>query len=192
MGLLTPYLGLWRYRVVRPFLQGDILDIGCGQAQIVSFLAPKQRYVGIELRARQVAALRGRLPAYAFFRRDIEAEPLALGDQHFDTVLMLAVIEHLKEPARALAEAARHLHPEGHVIVTTPTARGQRWHGWGARLGLFSTYAAKDHCQTFNGDGLRLLFHGAGLHLVHYRLFQWGGNQLAVGSLLPSGGDRPA
>ena len=51
---------------------------------------------------------------------DITAN-LPLQSGQFDHVTMLAVLEHLTDPARVLAEAYRILRPEGSLIMTWPS-----------------------------------------------------------------------
>jgi len=53
-----------------------------------------------------------------------EAAPLPLADGSVDVVCLLDVLEHLPEPADALAEAARVLRPEGRIVLNVP---GHRW-----------------------------------------------------------------
>jgi SAM-dependent methyltransferase len=50
-------------------------------------------------------------------RMDLEPE---LGDQRFDVVLLLDVLEHLREPDRVLGELAMRLLPGGRVIASIP------------------------------------------------------------------------
>src|SRR5262249_38992881 len=51
---------------------------------------------------------------------DADLGELPMPDSCADAVLLLDVIEHLAEPARALAEAHRVLAPRGVLILTTP------------------------------------------------------------------------
>lgn len=48
------------------------------------------------------------------------AEQIPLPDGSIDTFLMCEVLEHLLEPEKSLAEAARVLKPGGHGIITMP------------------------------------------------------------------------
>jgi 2-polyprenyl-3-methyl-5-hydroxy-6-metoxy-1,4-benzoquinol methylase len=93
---------------------------------------------------------------------------------------MLAVVEHLRDPAAALARAREQLAPGGTVLVSTPHPRARRLHSLGARLRLFSRDADDEHERFFDRRGLALLAQQAGLRMLSYRRFQLGLNQLAV------------
>ncbi|MBA3656920.1 MAG: class I SAM-dependent methyltransferase [Gemmatimonadaceae bacterium] len=54
---------------------------------------------------------------------DFESDDLPLPDAHFDVVTLVAVIEHLREPAKLLRETLRVLKPGGAFIIVTPNWR---------------------------------------------------------------------
>ena len=54
-------------------------------------------------------------------RADLES-PLPFADSEFDHVVMLAVLEHLKDPEKVLVEAFRMIAPGGSLIMTWPSA----------------------------------------------------------------------
>ncbi len=58
------------------------------------------------------------------------ASRLAVADDRFDVVLLTDVVEHLDDPASALAECARVLRPGGRVLVAFPPYLSP----WGAHL----------------------------------------------------------
>jgi SAM-dependent methyltransferase len=127
-----------------------------------------------------VSALQRRFSKYRFYCRDVDNEPLSLGDQEFDTVMVVAVIEHLAHPERVLQEARSYLRPRGLLIITTPTPIGHVIHRVGARLGLFSLESAKDHKMMYDFDALSLLLKRSGFQVVKYEKFELGANQLFV------------
>jgi len=178
--LLTGVLRRQRNAVVAPYIRGDVLDIGCGYGSAIPFVAPHGRYVGVELHVDLVTWLRQTFPEHEFHQRDIEREPLALGEARFDTVLIVAVIEHLVRPAWVLTQVHGHLRPGGRLIVTTPTPLGEAIHRWGTHIGLFCEDAVEDHKRFYDRQAMEVLLSTCGFHIADYRRFQLGANQLFV------------
>lgn len=184
--LLSAFLLQRRLAAVTPFLRGDVLDLGCGGADIAARLRPDQAYVGVDWRAALIDQLRARWPRHTFYQRDFDTQPLAL-PRRFDTVVMLAVIEHLSQPDHLFAQLCAVLQPGGQVVMTSPSAWGNWLHGWGARVGLFSREAAREHNLIFSRDLLADRVRPHGMALAHYSTFGAGGNQLFV--CRPAAGD---
>lgn len=101
-----------------PVGRSRILDVGCGDGRLASGLVSVGHAVtGLDSNEIAVAAARERgLDARV---ADLETAWPVDGSS-FDLVLMLDVLEHLVDPAKALAEASRVLAPEGHAIVVFP------------------------------------------------------------------------
>jgi SAM-dependent methyltransferase len=178
--LLTDYLIRRRNELVSRYVRGDVLDIGCGLGTIIPFLDAGQRYVGIEISQEFVAYLSQRFPQRRFYSRNVDEEPLGLGDEGFDTVLLVAVIEHLAHPERVLAEIQKVLRPGGFLIITTPTLWGQRIHRLGAKLGLFHPHAVAGHMRAYDYAAMRDLVRRVGLEIVEHGRFELGFNQLFI------------
>lgn len=100
-------------------LRGTVLDVGCGQGPygaVLSALAARGliSYAGIDPNEGHIAGLRVRWP-WATLRVGT-AEALDPSES-FDHVLMLRSWNHLHDPARAVAVAARTLRPGGTLLV---------------------------------------------------------------------------
>jgi 2-polyprenyl-3-methyl-5-hydroxy-6-metoxy-1,4-benzoquinol methylase len=167
--------------MVVPFLKGDVLDLGCGLATVSEFLEKDQRYVGVEVSEPWMDYLRTHRPQHTFYQRNFDVEPLNL-DLKFDTILLIAVIEHLKQPGTLLGQLPAFLKPGGKVVITTPSPWGDRVHRVGAHIGLFSKEAMHEHETIFTPTTLQTIMEANGLELVHARNFLFGGNQLFIGS----------
>ncbi len=177
--LLSAFLQTQRYKAVASYFRGDVLDLGCGPAQIVAWLQPGQRYVGVEVHAGIMDWLVKNRPGHEFHQRDLDTDKLSLGRQ-FDTILMIAVIEHLKKPDNILSQIPQHLRLGGKLLITTPSPLGDKIHKIGARLGLFSMEAVEGHEAIFTYNTLQMRLQQNGLGIVHYQSFLAGGNQLFV------------
>jgi SAM-dependent methyltransferase len=90
-----------------------ILDAGAGQGQYAHFFAGR-RYCGVDLAVGDAAWDYGRLDAIA----DLTALPFP--NATFAAALHIVTIEHLREPACALAELARTLVPGAVLLIAAP------------------------------------------------------------------------
>ncbi|HEY3548377.1 MAG TPA: class I SAM-dependent methyltransferase, partial [Propionicimonas sp.] len=100
----------------------QILDAGCGTGLNLRHLP--EGSVGVDINPRNIALLRQRLPNHTIVEGDVEALPF--DDASFGTVLCTEVIEHIPDPAAALAEYRRVLQPGGVLIGSVP-ARSAIW-----------------------------------------------------------------
>lgn len=177
--LLSGFLQNQRLAAIRPFITGAVLDVGCGNARLADGLAPGQTYIGVDGNPALIQQLQKQRPHYAFYQRNLDADDLNL-PHTFDTIVMLALVEHLSRPELLFRQLPRYLKPGGRVLITTPSPFGHRIHAWGARVGLFSREAADDHKTIFTLASLRTSLNSSGLVVLHQRLFLSGGNQLCV------------
>jgi 2-polyprenyl-3-methyl-5-hydroxy-6-metoxy-1,4-benzoquinol methylase len=175
-GLLSPYLRSRRLAVARPFLKGRVLDIGCAEGHLAERVTPDQ-YVGVDLDDDILVEARRAHPQHLFVGIDELDEA-----ERFDTVVALAVIEHVPDPYGWLTRWSGHLVSGGRVVVTTPYDRYESLHGIAAKLRLASDEAHDEHETTFDRESLDRLFESVGLKLTTYRRFLVGLNQLAVGT----------
>jgi SAM-dependent methyltransferase len=104
----------------------DILDGGCGPGSITRSVAlrfPNARVVGVDFAESQLACAREQAQAAGIANvefRTASAYVLPFADASFDVVLSHALLEHLAEPQRAVAEFHRVLRPGGIVGVCSP------------------------------------------------------------------------
>lgn len=98
----------------------SVLEIGCGQgtgARIINELLRPERYVGIDLDPRMIrrAARRaGSLPNATFVEGDVSN--LCFPDNTFDSVVNFAILHHVPDWRRALAEVHRTLRAGGEFL----------------------------------------------------------------------------
>jgi SAM-dependent methyltransferase len=104
--------------VVEPLRPASTLDAGCGEGETLVRLGPLlgERIAAVDLSAYSVGRTTKRLP-------DVDARvasvaDLPFADASFDLVLCLEVLEHLEDPAAAVAEIARVAASD--VVVSVP------------------------------------------------------------------------
>jgi ArsR family transcriptional regulator len=94
-------------------------DLGCGTGQLAAGLAPfVNRVIAVDESKAMLAAARTRLAGL----RNVEVRrgdlvSLPLRDGELDAAVLVLVLHHAVDPARALAEAARVVRPGGRVLV---------------------------------------------------------------------------
>lgn len=90
-----------------------LLDAGCGEAGHRRYF-PQARYVGADLGVGDGSWDYSGVSVFC----DLCALPLA--DGSFDAAIHIVTLEHLPDPARALAEIARALKPGGKLLIVAP------------------------------------------------------------------------
>lgn len=186
---LAPYFGLLTRRVQRarlaaalPYISHEdrVLDLGCG---LTDLPARFPSYVGCDRNPLVLSEMRKRHPEAAFTSWDVDsAEPPheVVAGSPYDVILMLAILEHLQSPARALARAVALLAPGGRILATTPHPLGRLPLEAGARFGLLSRHADEEHEALLDRAALERAAASAGLELASYARFLAGLNQLVV------------
>jgi 2-polyprenyl-3-methyl-5-hydroxy-6-metoxy-1,4-benzoquinol methylase len=173
--LLSAILQHQRIAAARPFLHGHILDVGCGSGALADFV-PSGNYLGVDVDEKSLSNARWLHPDHRF------QSTLPIGESSFDTVVLLAVIEHVHQPTGFLSKLLAHLAVStgARIVLTTPHPATAWAHWVGARLGLFSRHANKEHKQLLDRSRLKMLANACNLDFVLYRRFLLGANQLAV------------
>lgn len=171
-GLLSVYLRRERFRAVIPMIQGSVLDFGCGVGELAGH-CDQSRYWGVDRDSEALEMARAKFPKCRFSTEI----PLA---EKFDTIVGLAVIEHVKDPEELLRIFHEILADRGKLILTTPHP-SYRWiHDFGARLGLFSREASEEHEMFFDESRICNIADRVGWTLAHSTRFVLGANQLFV------------
>ncbi len=130
------------------FATGRLADIGCGAKPYAAMAAPHvAEHVGIDHAGSPHGTDRVDLVGTAY--------RIPAPDASFDTVLCTDVLEHLEEPAAALAEAVRVLRPGGHGIYTVPL--------------FWPLHEEPRDFYRYTRHGLRHRFEAAGLEVVEIR-----------------------
>jgi SAM-dependent methyltransferase len=102
---------------------GLTLEIGCGTGGfLVAAARSGRRVVGVDIAARWLVVARRRLADHGLNVPLVAAgvESLPWPDATFDTVVADSVLEHLDDPAAALAECRRVVKPGGALLLWSP------------------------------------------------------------------------
>ncbi|WP_413725160.1 class I SAM-dependent methyltransferase [Sodalis sp. RH16] len=174
-GLLSPYLRRERIRRAVPYLKGRVLDFGCGSGTLAAHI-DADCYLGVERDTVSLQIAREHFSIHTF------VPELSEITNKFDTVVSLAVIEHVKNPVEFLRTLAAYLddNPASNIIITTPHPSVDWVHHLGASLGLFSKHASEEHEDLLDRSRLEEVGREAGLSIIDYSRFLFGANQIAV------------
>lgn len=159
-----------------PFIEGRVLDFGCGIG-LVCDTVDATKYAGVDIDSRVIEIAKSRNPKGRFYTLD---QMDRLEGEVFDTIVGLAIIEHLSDPMGFLSDARRRLAPKGKLVLTTPNPILDWAHGLGARVGIFARESHDEHQSLMNRRQLDDAARHSGLHMTTFRRFLFGANQLAV------------
>jgi 2-polyprenyl-3-methyl-5-hydroxy-6-metoxy-1,4-benzoquinol methylase len=98
-----------------------VLDLGAADGSVARALVQRQcRVWGVELDPEAAAHAAGVCETVTCADVETEEPWAELAGQHFDAVLLLDVLEHLRSPAEVLRRASSLLTPAGVVVVSLP------------------------------------------------------------------------
>ena len=166
-------------------LNGRILDNGTGLGTYLEAIGranPAGVRVGLEIEHERALAALARADAIVLG----VGEQLPFVDNSFDLILSNEVIEHVTDDRASVAEMARVARPGGRIVIFAPN----RWypveqHGvyWRGEYHFGNTPLVNylpnplrnrlaPHVRAYTGHGLRALFAGLPLRLLHHgRIF---------------------
>lgn len=143
-----------------PVTPRRVLDVGCGDGYVAGELGAEFSFETLTaqdvhltdevVRELTTAGNDANRLKFVCSLEELDAEP-------FDLILMLDVLEHIKDDRAFLSEVvARHLSPGGSVLVTVPTFQG-----------LFSQHD-RDllHERRYRRSDAESVAHGAGLEVI--------------------------
>jgi 2-polyprenyl-3-methyl-5-hydroxy-6-metoxy-1,4-benzoquinol methylase len=111
------------YVVALDFIQGDVLEVGCGEGRGVSILINKANsFTAVDKIEPVIDELQKKFPSGRFISMNIP--PLSeLKDNRYDVVVSFQVIEHINDDELFLRELHRVLKPGGTALLTTPNRK---------------------------------------------------------------------
>jgi len=147
-----------------------VLDLGAAEGRTLVEIARQVghgTYTGIELDSGLLAAAQPLPKGIQLIQGNVCQLPEGLVERSFDLAALLAVLEHLPNPASALSEARRVLRRGGLLVATCPNPFWDRVAG---RLGLVR---GDHHVQQLDLASLSNLVADAAFEIIEARRFMW-------------------
>jgi len=111
----------WTVEKFKRYLQGDILEVGCGIGSFTQTLTKYGNVFAIDINKSHIERTSELLNGKAKVGfGDIELGEYFFPQMSFDTVLCLNVLEHIRNDSQALSNLARLLNPDGMLILLVP------------------------------------------------------------------------
>lgn len=173
-----------RNKKIINLLKWNILELWCGWWFVPNYLKnenKKNRYTWVDFREKIISDLIIAFPWYNFIHHDLD-DILNFTNEEFDTVIAIAVIEHIYNQKNFLKTATKKLKIGGKLIITTPSNFGndiiyplmcKMWIRWGK-------WVLNDHITIYNKDRFEVVANDFGLELEHYEFFEFFCNQLVI------------
>lgn len=114
----------WTLDKFKEFLRDQILEVGCGIGNFTKTLTDFGQVWGIDIEdsyIKQTKELVGEKANIGF--GDIEKGKYFFGNQKFDSIVCLNVLEHIRDDVSALNNLSRLLKSEGKLILLVPAHR---------------------------------------------------------------------
>jgi len=164
----------------------DVLDVGCADHDTDTnevkedYLHKRIKDVsksllGLDLHGPNVKYLKGK--GYDVVQGNVETVSLK---KKFDVIIAGEIIEHLSNQGQFLSNMAKHLKPEGRLILTTPNGYGFRYL---LRMILFGKVIPNpEHTCIYDPFTIRQILerHGFKIKALHYYLTNYQGDKQPI------------
>lgn len=170
----------WIFDNIKNFIGQDVLEIGCGTGNITDYILEKNRGItGIEIDHTFACTAKKKY-------RNNKAVKIIHGDflklkslkrNHYDTVITLNVLEHIKNDSLALAKMYASLKKGGTAVMLVPAMR----FAYGTldkELGHFRRYEKDDMEKLYNENGFKP---GKMFYMNFIGAFAWAFNSRILG-----------
>lgn len=173
-----------RNEKIIPFLSGNVLELWCGSWFIPNFLKTNNKsntYTGVDFREDIILKLSNDFPVYNFLQYDLD-EVLEIQNEFFDTVISIAVIEHIYNQKNFFLSATNNLKINWHLVITTPSNFGndliyplicklwmRKW-----------KWVLSDHITIFNKERFEVAAKDFWMEIIHFEFFEFFCNQLVI------------
>jgi len=155
----------WVFSFIKPFLRGEILEVGTGIGNFAKMLAKRGTVTAIDIDEEYVSGLQKSLKGINVGYGDVEKGKYFFGNRKFDAIVSLNVVEHIKKDKIAIENMHKLLKKNGNLILLVP-----------AHTTLFSNFDKKlGHFRRYSKTDVKDLVGAVGFTNVNIRYLNWWG-----------------
>ncbi len=181
-GLLSPLLKHLRMKKIIKFIrEGDsILDIGCDEAYLIKIFKDYSFYYGIDINEKIIKYNQKRFKNnknIKFHSGDIEKLYPSFFEMKFNTIILSAIVEHLKSVQKLFSLLYEITEDNAKIIITTPTPYADKILKIGAKLKIFSKDSLDEHKMYYDKFFFKKL---KKWELSEFKYFEFFLNQLII------------
>lgn len=148
----------WTLNKFKKFLNGEILEVGCGIGNFTSDLAKYGKVWAIDINNEYVEQAKNRVAEKAHIGSgDIEKGEYFFNDKKFDIVVCLNVLEHIKEDMKAVNNLYNLLKKGGKLILLVPVHRFL-YGEIDRAIGHFRRYDKNELTKGLKKSGFKIIF----------------------------------
>lgn len=111
----------WTANQFKPFIEGVILEIGCGIGNFTRLLTKYGSVYAIDIEKDYINSARKKTKKALIGFGDIEKGGYFFKKRLFSTIVCLNVLEHIKDDKKAINNIYKLLRPDGHLILLVPS-----------------------------------------------------------------------
>lgn len=158
----------WVFDQIRSFIQGEILEVGCGIGNLTQFLLDCGTVWASDIEGEYLEMVEKRYGKHPNFIApliwDIRINPLQHFPRTFNTVVCSNVLEHIEEDLIVLNHFYQILSERGRVVLLVPALKWL-YNSLDRSLGHVRRYTKKELATKMKQSGFQLL------HLTYFNPF---------------------
>ena len=134
----------WLLSLIRPYLKGDILEVGTGIGNFTQMLADYGEVTTIDVDVQYINKVKQEYGnRIKVGRGDIEIGDYFFNKINFDSIVCLNVLEHIKDDRKAIKNMYELLNKGGYLILLVP-ANKFLFSDFDKNLGHYRRYSIKE------------------------------------------------
>ena len=151
----------WIFEKIKPYLRGDILEVGCGIGNLTGLLMSQGKVTVADVNEGYLQIVeekyRDHLNLKGILAWDLGQAPPQNLNRSSETIVCSNVLEHVEDDRAVLKNFCHLLPAGGRLIVLVPALR-VLYNTLDRELGHFRRYNRKELTQKLTGNGFRICY----------------------------------
>ncbi len=162
-------LNQWLFKTIEPFIGNRILEAGCGNGNITSFLNDRELVIAVDNDMKMIEDITKRLSKYKnlkFMKFDITNDELvnSIKNNKIDTILCLNTLEHIENDIAVLNNFYHILEDKGKLVLLVPSIK-YLYSSLDKIAGHFRRYSKKEIINKLRKSNFFIL------HINYFNIF---------------------